>query len=82
MKPVVFALVNGGRDFNAGHLTNFLSFGRLWQNLHLDYMMIVRHAPGLSACIQSTALTGVVLANYLSGDPPPEVQSLPENALC
>ena len=87
MKPVASALVDGGPDFNPRHLKNFLPFGRLAQDLHLDSLMIMCYAPDLSAynplehaC--TNAMTGVTLANHLPGESPREDQGLSKNELC
>ena len=90
IKCVVSALVDGGPDFNPRHLENLLSFGQLWQDLRLDFLMITCHAPGLSAYnplehawdVLDNALTGVTLAHHLPDESPPEDQNLSRNELC
>ena len=85
-KAVVALLVDGGPDLNPAHVTNFLSYGRLWRDQQLDCLIIATHAPGQSAynyiehswSVLSRSLTGVTLPNHLPDEQPPCEQHLPE----
>ena len=44
-KPVLCLIVDGGPDQNPTHLTNFLSYGRLWRDQQLDCLIVATHAP-------------------------------------
>ena len=85
---MVSLIVDGGPDFNPHHLKNILAFGRLWQDLKLDCLMLTTHAPGQSAynplehawSVMANALAGVTFANHLPNEYPAEEQDISDDA--
>jgi hypothetical protein len=45
-KPVWFIIADGGPDKNPRHFKNVIQYGRLFQKLKIDYLLVRVHAPG------------------------------------